>query len=527
MRDKTILIDLSTSYQFRHWRPMGILRVEHEVWRAFAARFGVRTVPVIYDEARGGFYRIPQAIFEEVIFRNGFQPEAPARALTAPRRWRSWARIGRFVWRVSRRLRAVGRDSGQGARPSEAALRARRESAAAEELLRLSGDEYAQMRRWLVRLERIAPPIAPRIRALDALNHRAHYGLIDTVHDEICADRNRISPEEVSDYVSAGGFWGDARYRAAYEMRQSHGWRLSYYIHDLIPILWGHVAEPTTRKTFPPALHWMLWGVDRIWTNSEVTRCDLLAHAASCGYPELNPTQVRVVALGADAVARTTPADDLSGIFAHRSLEPGRYVLMVGTQEPRKNHAFAYRLWRELCARHGGDVLPLVWVGQPGWSIDPLLAMVRADPGLPHGAIRILDDVDDAELQVLYGNCRFTIYPSHYEGWGLPVVESLLHGKPCLTSDAPALIEAGGGASEAICLFEGERWLARTEALMVDEAAYRAARAHVERFKPHRWADFRVALTEGFDVDSSEKSSRPATSYALSENATTYREDAA
>ncbi|MAQ39363.1 MULTISPECIES: glycosyltransferase family 4 protein [Thioclava] len=523
MSDKSILIDLSTSYQFRHWRPMGILRVEHEVWRAFAARFGARAVPAIYDEARGGFYRIPQAIFEEVIFRNGCQPEAPARALTAPRRWRSWARIGRFLWRARRRMRAVG----QGGQYDEAETRVRRESAVAEELLRLSGEEYALMRRGFVALERVAPGIAPRIRALDALNHRAHYGLVHTVHDQICADRNRIAPEEVGEYVSAGGFWGDARYRAAYEMRTAHGWRLSYYIHDLIPILWGHVAEPTTRKTFPPALHWMLWGVDRVWTNSEVTRRDLLAHAARCGYPELEPEKVRVVTLGADALRETAPATDLAGLFAQRDLEPGGYVLMVGTQEPRKNHDFAYRLWRELAARRAGDIMPLVWVGQPGWSIGPLLEMVRADPGLPHGAIRILDDVDDVELEALYAHCRYTIYPSHYEGWGLPVVESLLHGKPCLTSDAPALIEAAEGCAEAIGLFEGERWLARLEALMEDAAAYRAACAQAERFTPHRWADFREALTAGFDAAGDDISTRDPAWAQQRRQPIRYREDAA
>lgn len=490
MTGKTILIDLTTSYQFRHWRPMGILRVEHEVWRAFHDAYGLRAQGVIYDETREGFFRIPRVIFEEVIFRNGCQPVAPKRVETAKGRWRSWLRIARFVRQARRRSRAVPGQGDEAHRLKEGVI--------AEELLRLSPGEYAMMRAALVRLERLRPRVAQRIQQLDAINHRAHFGLMRTVHDAICTEANRVDPESVGDYVSAGGFWGDARYRCAYEMRAEHGWRLNYYIHDLIPILWGHLAEPTTRETYPPALHWMLWGVDRVWTNSRTTRRDLLSHIEQSGYPALDPGQVTPIYLGSDALCEAADEPTRAGIFARRNLTPGRYVLMVGTQEPRKNYDFAYRLWRELCARHPGEVMPLVWVGQPGWSIGPLLEMVRNDTGLPHGAIRILDDVEDAELAELYRGCRFSIYASHYEGWGLPVVEALSHGKPCLTSEAPALIEAGGGASEPIGLFEGEQWLARCHTLMVDEAAYGGACARAARFTPHRWAAFRAALISDF-----------------------------
>ncbi|KFE35425.1 glycosyltransferase [Thioclava atlantica] len=500
MMDKTILIDLSTSYQFRHWKPMGILRVEHEVYRALADRFGARLCPVIYEEARDGFYRIPEALFEEVIFRNGRQPVVPERACTARSRWRSWMRVGRFV------LRVCARGRGRAVRGEEA--RSRREAVIGTELLRLSVAEYAMMRRALVRLERVFPRIAASIQGLDALNHKAHFGLLRTVHDEICTPENRIEPDRVAHYVSAGGFWSDDRYRLAHRMRGAHGWRLHYYIHDLIPILWGHLAEPTTRTTYPAALHWMLWGVDRIWTNSETTRRDLLAHAARHGYPPLDPAQVLPVPLGADAARGRADPAMRQGIFARRNLVPGRFVLMVGTQEPRKNYDFVYRLWRELHHRHPGQVMPLVWVGQPGWSIAPLLEMLRNDAGLPHEAIRILPDVEDDELEELYRACRFSIYASHYEGWGLPVVEALGHGKPCLTSDAPALIEAGAGAAEPIGLFEGERWLERCHALMSDEAAYGAACARAARFEGRNWATFREEL--GADLEAAIGAARAA-----------------
>jgi len=126
--------------------------------------------------------------------------------------------------------------------------------------------------------------------------------------------------------------------------------------------------------------------------------------------------------------------------------------------------------------------------------------MLAEDVGLPHRAIRILTDVDDAALGVLYDNCRFTLYPSHYEGWGLPVVESLNHGKPCLTSDAPSIVEAAQGAADTLPLMDGEAWMARAFALMSDAEAYAEALARARAFGGYSWEEFRANLLADFEA---------------------------
>ena len=60
------------------------------------------------------------------------------------------------------------------------------------------------------------------------------------------------------------------------------------------------------------------------------------------------------------------------------------------------------------------------------------------------GKLTIIDDANDATLAALYQGCRFTLFPSHYEGWGLPVTESLLYGKVCIASETSSVPEAGG-----------------------------------------------------------------------------------
>lgn len=485
-----ILLDISTSYRFRHLNPMGILRVEHEVVRALTQAYGDKVVLGVYDEARSGFYRMSLDEFTAVAIDKTWAATMPERTLTAPSRWRSWARIGRFWLRSRRRCRAV---------PGAGDLVHRlHEEIIADELMWLSLDEYTMMRGVLDRAQHVFPKYTQRIVSLDSINHRAHHGLIDAPEARLTYPDNRISDDMIRHYISVGGFWSDTRHRGAYERRRDCGWTVHYLFHDLIPVLWAHVAEPTTRKTFPLALHWVLWGLDQCWTNSQTTRNDLLDHIDSYGYPPMDPDWVTPVYLGSEVPASDLTPDQEKAILRRFGLEDGRFVLMVGTQEVRKNHDLAYRLWREMNQRHPGQVMPLVWAGQPGWNIDPLLDMVQRDNGLPVDAIRILSSVSDAELAALYKACRYTIYPSHYEGWGLPVVESLSYGKPCLTSDAPSLIEAGAGASEAIGLLDGEAWLARCFALMTDAAAYDAACARAAAFTPYDWPGFRRALVSDF-----------------------------
>ena len=493
-----ILLDISTSYHFRHWNPMGILRVEHEVYKGFSQRFTENLVPAIFDQETDAYYKIPEDIFDELIFRNGLQPTPPDRPAKSKSRWQSWGRILRFLYK-SRKLRRVVSGGG------DATYKAQ-EDVVANELLRISLEEFGMMVLNLKKVGFLSQGIRDRITLYEHVNHHAHHGLRRTIHDDLCVEANRIDPTTIEHYVSVGGFWSDDRYRHAYNNRCEFGWTNHYLVYDLVPILWGHVAEPTTRETFPVAMHWMLWGVDQVWTISETTKRDLVSHVAANGYPELPPNWVKPVRLGSDISHSELSSEEERAVFDKYDLTSGHFVLMVGTLEPRKNHDFAYRLWREMHNRSEKEVMPLVWVGQPGWAIQPLLDMIKQDHGLPHNAIRILSSVSDSELVALYEACRFTIYPSHYEGWGLPVVESLTHKKPCIVSAAPSLAEAGAGAVEVIDTLDGGKWLGRCLELMHSDDEYEAALEHAAKFKEDEWDAFRDVISSDFSSFLTERS---------------------
>jgi glycosyltransferase involved in cell wall biosynthesis len=112
--------------------------------------------------------------------------------------------------------------------------------------------------------------------------------------------------------------------------------------------------------------------------------------------------------------------------------------------EVRKNHRLLFHVWKNLIAKFGKQSVPLlVLAGKKGWLIDDFISELENCEYLD-GAIQWLSDVDDTDLVALYQNCLFTVYPSLYEGWGLPIAESLYFGKYCVASNSSSLPEVGG-----------------------------------------------------------------------------------
>jgi glycosyltransferase involved in cell wall biosynthesis len=120
-----------------------------------------------------------------------------------------------------------------------------------------------------------------------------------------------------------------------------------------------------------------------------------------------------------------------------------RFVLSVGTLEVRKNHLPLVRLWERLYREMGEFAPMLVLAGGSGWMIDRLETYLHAT-GNVYGQVVHIHDASDAELAWLYQHCEFTVYPTLYEGWGLPVGESLWFGKPCICYRHSSLPEVGG-----------------------------------------------------------------------------------
>jgi glycosyltransferase involved in cell wall biosynthesis len=149
--------------------------------------------------------------------------------------------------------------------------------------------------------------------------------------------------------------------------------------------------------------------------------------------------RIDVVTPGVGEAYRPLPPDEVAAFRHHRDL-PERFLLHVGTLQPRKNVS----LLLEALARLGRDV-PLLLVGGKGWLYDDIFARVAA-LGLGD-RVRFAGYVDDDELPLWYNAATALVLPSLYEGFGLPVVEALACATPVVAARASSLPEAGGAAA--------------------------------------------------------------------------------
>jgi glycosyltransferase involved in cell wall biosynthesis len=119
------------------------------------------------------------------------------------------------------------------------------------------------------------------------------------------------------------------------------------------------------------------------------------------------------------------------------------FVLSLGSICQRKNQRLLLQVWRRLIERHGSKVPPLVLVGRVERTCASILQEIRSDRAV-EGRLFVLEHSPDTETRWLLERCRFTMFPSHYEGWGLPVAESLTLGKYCISSNTSSLPEIAG-----------------------------------------------------------------------------------
>jgi len=260
------------------------------------------------------------------------------------------------------------------------------------------------------------------------------------------------------------------------------------FIHDFIPLRAPHVCAKGLTEEF---VAWTVSVFDHaqvFLVNSEATRRDLMAVADLLGRP-IADDAVQVICLDADARKPHQAPARRAGL-ATWGLNRTPYVLFVGTFEARKNHVLAFEAWLDLIRLHGVNAVPkLVCVGKRGWLDDAIHAKLAAHEDLRDRVV-LLSSISDAELAELYRGCICTLYPSSFEGWGLPVTESLCHGKVPVISNSSSLPEAGG---KFAVYFEAGSSTRLSQALdrLIYDAPYRiGVEAMIAReFKPRRWAD--------------------------------------
>jgi glycosyltransferase involved in cell wall biosynthesis len=214
----------------------------------------------------------------------------------------------------------------------------------------------------------------------------------------------------------------------------------------------------------------------RLITISRSGRDDVAAHYG------VEPERIDVVTPGVGAAYRPLPTAEVDA-FRRRQGLPDVFLLHVGTLQPRKN----ILVLLEALARLGRPDVPLVLVGGKGWFYDTIEARVAA-LGLGR-QVRFAGYADDEELPLWYNAATALVFPSLYEGFGLPIVEALACGVPVVAASTSSLPEAGGDVALYFDPHDPDALAGQLAAVLDDPAARERARmagpAHAARFS---WA---------------------------------------
>ncbi|HYC70193.1 MAG TPA: glycosyltransferase [Opitutaceae bacterium] len=254
--------------------------------------------------------------------------------------------------------------------------------------------------------------------------------------------------------------------------------RLAAMFHDAIPLRFPHITWPQSVQRHAEYMK-LLAGFERTWAISRATREEFLGFWRWQGVAPRGA--VGVVELGADFDG--APRATVAGV------PPGRPALLaVGIVEPRKNQEFlldvAEALWRR------GVDFDLHVVGRVNPHFGRPAGQRMRELARREKRFRYHAAAPDGTLQRLYAEAAAVVLPTVAEGCGLPLLEALWRGVPCVCSDLPVLREnADGGGCVVAPVGDGPAWVEALRGLLADRAAQHRLREEAVRRPLPRWAD--------------------------------------
>jgi glycosyltransferase involved in cell wall biosynthesis len=250
--------------------------------------------------------------------------------------------------------------------------------------------------------------------------------------------------------VVLGSPWITRDYASYVERAVRHkGLRFALLVYDIIPLRRPEWVDEKNVLAFRAWFDDALSSADTIFTISAATAEDVVNYARNRALTlRAAPTRIPIGAGFKRSNAGERRSANTDG--SRRLPPPNTYALIVSTIEARKNHALLFAVWRRLLEDMPAATVPtLVFAGRVGWLVSDFMQQLRNSTFLD-GKIVHIESPTDQELEALYDGCLFTVFPSLYEGWGLPVTESHAFGRPCIASKTTSLPEAGGSLARYI-----------------------------------------------------------------------------
>ena len=258
-------------------------------------------------------------------------------------------------------------------------------------------------------------------------------------------------------------------------MIQKFGVRPIFFVHDLIPIIYPEYCSAGEDARHKEKMHSVLTLACGVITNSEATLSDLVHYSQ-----QINQTMPRAeVALLAPGISRVLPGA--------RPIEQP-YFIILGTIEPRKNHALLLQIWRSMVQQLGQQTPHLLVIGQRGWECENAIDLLERSQFLK-GVVTEISHCPDAELVTYLHHSQALLFPSFTEGYGLPVLEALTLGVPVIASDLSVFREIAGDIAEYIDPLDAKRWAEQIIEYAKPHSVCRAVQMQrLQSFKGPTWA---------------------------------------
>lgn len=257
-------------------------------------------------------------------------------------------------------------------------------------------------------------------------------------------------------------------------------------IHDLSLLLFPQTHEERLVRRARRVLPLMVRKATAIITPSETVKGEVCEHLG------VNGDKVFAIPEAARACFYPAPPSETEPVRQRLGIQP-EFILFVGTIEPRKNLLALARAFEQIAKTHART--QLVIAGQKGWLSDDLMAYLEESE--IRDRVLFTGHLSDDDLRALYSSCRVFVYPSLYEGFGLPLLEAMACGAPVVTSNVGSIVETVGNAARLISPTDSDD-LAQAITALLDDAREREHRssAGIKHARKFSWEKTAAATWE-------------------------------
>lgn len=267
-----------------------------------------------------------------------------------------------------------------------------------------------------------------------------------------------------------------------YPVLKQNGFLIFNLIYDLIPIYTPQFVQDIVVKNYKNYIKTVYKYSDYTICISKATQKDFLKYKKELNFTK--PIKTSVVNLGSDFKKLNTTTKDKNLL----AMQNKKYILFVGTLEPRKNHKEVLEAF-DLLSKTYQD-LNLIFVGIKGWGLDSFFQQLEKHP-LKDKRLFWLKNIDDDTLFHFYQNAFLVTYLSKYEGFGLPIIESLQHGNITISSDNTSMPEAGLDFADYIKNNDSVKLAKTIETYLTNNKLYNQRKKYIkENFQAFTWENF-------------------------------------